>query len=189
MVIGGIILAFIDAQDHGDVFVLGGGGDDDLLGAAFFDMNVGASFALGRVALGIGEDTGGFNHNIHTQIGPVQVGGVFFSEDAHHVTIHHDVAIDHFHVAAIVAVSGVVLKQVGVLFGVKQVIDGDDFQIFRIAFHHCFEDKTANAAKTIDTNFDCHNKPPEKLENVLCLGQRLFFFIAAAQKRTGTLVK
>jgi hypothetical protein len=58
VVLGGVVLVVVHAHDDGDVFALGRGGDDDLLGA-------GGDVALGL--FGVGEQTGGLDDDIDAE--------------------------------------------------------------------------------------------------------------------------
>ena len=52
------------------------------------------------------------------------------------------------------ALSSVVLQQVGQHRGAGQVVDGDHF--VALSAEHLTESQTANAAETIDSNFNGH---------------------------------
>ena len=72
VVFGRVVLAFVDAEHQGDVFVGGGGGDDDFLhGRAEMDLGL----------FGVGEDAGGFDDDLRAYRGPVELGGVAFRVD------------------------------------------------------------------------------------------------------------
>ena len=58
------------------------------------------------------------------------------------------------------ALSGVVLQQVSQHFGAGQVVDGDDF--VALSLKHLTEGQAADAAKTIDSNFNSHSKIPPR---------------------------
>ena len=72
VVLGGVVLVFVDAEDDGDVLVGGRGGDDDLLDGA-------AEVGLGL--FGVGEEAGGFDDDLGADGGPVELGGVALGED------------------------------------------------------------------------------------------------------------
>ena len=81
-VLGDIKLLVVDAHDDGDVLVLGGCGDDDLLGA-------GGDVALGLLALG--EESGRLDHDIDAEFLPGKSGGAFLHGEALDlVAIHHE---------------------------------------------------------------------------------------------------
>ena len=63
------------------------------------------------------------------------------------------------HVALEPAHDRVVLEQVSQRLVVREVVDGNDFQICTL-FEHCTVEAAADAAKTIDTNLDGHLMNP-----------------------------
>ena len=67
LVLGRVVLALVDAQHHGDVGILGGRGDHDLLRAGLQ--------MLGRGGL-VAEDAGGLHHDVHAELAPRQGGGI-----------------------------------------------------------------------------------------------------------------
>jgi len=186
-----IVLVVVHTQHDGQVFVLGRGGNDDLAGAALFNMNIGAGFSLGRIALGVGENAGGFNHNIHPQVLPGQVGGIFFRKDTDRVPVYHEVAANNFHRSRVNPKRGIILEQVGILFGIKQVVDCNHFQLIRIAFQQGFKDQPTNPTKTINTNFYCHFKPPFDWVKDCHASAWLFLsvFFAAGGERSRPLIE
>ena len=58
------------------------------------------------------------------------------------------------------AVVRVVLEQVRHGWQVADVVEGDNFQRARVVVPNGLEHLAANAAETIDTNFDCHVEAP-----------------------------
>jgi len=61
MVLGGIVVAVVDADDDGDVLALAWGSDDDFLGSSLHVL-------AGPIA--IAEDTCRFDADIDAQVGP-----------------------------------------------------------------------------------------------------------------------
>ncbi len=64
-----VVLIVVHTQDNGDVFILRGRRDDDLLRAARFDVR----FGFGRV----GEKAGGFDDEFHAHVFPLDGARVF----------------------------------------------------------------------------------------------------------------
>ena len=62
-------------------------------------------------------------------------------------------------VAAVGTLSGIILQQMGQHLGAGQVVDGDHF--VALGTEHLTERQTANAAETVDRNFDHKNIPPK----------------------------
>ena len=104
-----IVLAFVDAEDDGDIFFLRRSGDDDLLGSA---LEVGCR--LGAV----GEKAGGFHNDLGSIFGPVYLGRVFLGDYFNHLAVNDDGVFLGFHDAFVDSVAGVVFKKMGVGFGV-----------------------------------------------------------------------
>ena len=162
VVLGGIVHVLVHAHDHGEVRLLGGSGNDDLLGAAF-QMNGGLRSAA--------EDAGGFHHHVHFQGLPGQVVGVALGKaghvpvaDLHHGAVdaaHGGLFGSHFAGEGGGAVGGVVLEQMEIGIGVHQVIDGDDFGAVGILAVHGAEDLTTDTAEAVDSNsYLFHNSFP-----------------------------
>jgi hypothetical protein len=80
LVLGRVVLAFVDAEDDGDVLVLRGRGDDDLLRAA----RRGVATRLGRV----GEEPGGLDHQVHAHVGPLDLLEVALRRHRHALAVH-----------------------------------------------------------------------------------------------------
>ena len=70
--LAGSYMFVVDAQDDGDVLVLGGRGDDDLLH--------GAAHVL-RGIFGFGEFAGGFDDDLRAERIPVELGGILDGEN------------------------------------------------------------------------------------------------------------
>jgi len=55
---------------------------------------------------------------------------------------------------------GIVLQHVGQVFRIEQVVDGNDLDVFEVLADST-EHHTADTAKTVNTNFDCHSFSPQ----------------------------
>ena len=144
--VGGVFI-LVDAHDeHGGV-VLGGGGHDDLLGAG---LQMGLALLLGQ------EQAGGLNDVLGAQLAPGNLGGITLGIDGDLLAIDHDGALGGADSTLELTMHGVILQHVGQVIGGAQIVDAHDLDLGVIDAGA--EDHTANAAKTIDTNFDAHKK-------------------------------
>ena len=153
-----VVFVLVDAHDDGQAIALGRGGDDDLLGAG------------GEVALGllhIGEQAGGFDHQVHAQRLPRQLRGVLGADDLDLL------AVDHQHIvlglvgggllgadrAVEAALGGVILEQVSEVVRRNDIAHGDDFDVLadQALFDHRPEHQASDAAEPINCNFHCHS--------------------------------
>ena len=83
VVLGCVVLVFVDAEDEGDVFVGGGSGDDDFLyGRAEVSLGLG----------GIGEVAGGLDDDLRAYISPGQLCGVALGPDLDLFAVDGDVS-------------------------------------------------------------------------------------------------
>ena len=95
----GIILVLVHTQDDGQIFTLRRGSDDDLLGATLSDMVFSTFDLLAFFVHAIRfqrEDTGAFNHDIHTDITPRNVGRVGLFERLYFLAVDHEAIICNF---------------------------------------------------------------------------------------------
>src|SRR6202042_323948 len=99
----GLVLAVVDSEHDGDVFVGGRGGDDDLLDGA-----AEVSFGL----LGVSKEAGGLNDDLRANRSPVQLGGIALGEDLDLLAINCDEVGSVGDLLLQVAENGVVLKEV-----------------------------------------------------------------------------
>ena len=67
---------------------------------------------------------------------------------------HQRIAFDG-DVALEAAVHRIVLQHVRQVVGLEQIVDGDDFNVWKI-LHRRAEHHSSDAAKSIDTDLDCH---------------------------------
>ena len=134
--------------------VAGGSGDNDLLGAR---IDVRHGFLFGAV------ETGAFEDDVHVQLAPRAVDGVFLFVDLDFGAVHDDGMIGVAHLVRILisALSRVIFEQVREHFGVGQIVDRDDFIAGRL--EHLSERRSADTAESVDCNFNvCHNKNSSK---------------------------
>jgi hypothetical protein len=152
--VGRLQHVLVDAEDDGGVDILAARcRDDDLLGAA---LQVGRSLFLG------GEEAGALQHDVHAQLAPWDFGRVTLREHADRIAVDdHVVAFDRDG-ARELAVGGVVAGQVGVRLGIAEVVDRHDLDVLLFAaFVESAQDVAADAAITVDCNFDRHCLAPD----------------------------
>ena len=138
-----LVFIIVDAQHNGKILALCRRGDNDLLCAAL------------KVAGGparVGEDAGGFNDNVHTVIAPGYAGGVTLGNDLDLFAVDGETVFQGLHLAGEAPVGAVIFQEMGVGFGVGQVIDRHDLKVFRVPFQCCFQNLPADASKSVDAN-------------------------------------
>ncbi len=141
-----VVVALVDAHHDGDVLVLGGRGDDDLLGAAV-DVGLG----LDRV----GEEAGRLDDHVGTHAGPVELGRVALLEDLEGVAGGGDLGVGVRHVAVEPTQDRVVLHQRRQRLVVGEVVDGDDLDVCARG-HDGPEEVAADAAEAVDADANGH---------------------------------
>ena len=152
VVVGRIVKIVIDAHHHDQVFALGRGGDDDLLGASL-DM------ALGF--LGLSEQSGGLDHDIHAEFLPRQAAGFAGADDFHLIAVDKEGVVSLVsHLTRERALCGVIFHQVGEVVSRDDVAHGH--HVDRVAdealFYHCTISQSADSAESVDCYFYCHIK-------------------------------
>ena len=85
VVCGRVVHVFVDAEDDGQVFALGGCADDDLLGAAAVDV--------GTRLVCVGEAAGGLDDEVDAELAPGDGGGVALRDDLDALTVDLDGAV------------------------------------------------------------------------------------------------
>ncbi len=145
IVLGRIVCPVVDSQHDGDIFVRGRSGDDDLLHAA---ANVLAGF------LGIRESSRGFDHDLRAHRVPVELRGILLGKDFNALAAYmNDIAFgpDLFRQSA---QHGVVLEQMRQRLGIRQIVDGHEFDV--VAMQGRPDHVPADAAETVDAYFYSH---------------------------------
>src|SRR5690606_3728070 len=154
VVLVGVVLVFVDAQDERDVLALGRRRDDHLLGARL-DVLAGA--------LGVAEDAGRLDDDLHAQVAPWQLLGVALLEGLEATAVDRDRIAVGLNVGVVNAVGRVVLQQVRQDRIVIQVIDRDDLQIVLVGLGDGLEDLPPDAAKAVDRYTRGHSSFPSCL--------------------------
>ena len=152
-----VVLVVVDADDDGDVFILGRSGDDDLLGAGF-DVTLG----LG----GFGEETGGLDDDLDAEGLPRQFGRGAGGNHEDFLTVHDENVVFQLVRGGLLGgdgaieatLRGVVLQEVGEVVRRDDIADGDDVEgRAEVAlFDEGAEDETADAAESVDSYFGGH---------------------------------
>ena len=115
-------------------------------------LGAGLDMALGLV-LGQ-EQAGGLDDVLRADFLPGQVGGVTLGVHGNHVAVHDDGIIAGGHLGIDPAVHGVILQHIGQVIGGTQVVDAHDLDLG--VLQAAAQDHAADAAKTIDADFDAH---------------------------------
>ena len=165
--VAGLQHVVVDVVNDGGQIVAGRRGDNDLLGAG---VDVSLGLGLGGV------EAGALEHDVNVQGFPGQVGRLGLGVDGDFLAVHGDgagnlhglavffehglfgfdgvlVFADH---AAVTLLSGVILEQMSQHRGAGQVVDGND--LIPGSVEHLTESETADASKTVDSNFYSHGK-------------------------------
>ena len=144
VVLGRVVLVFVDAEDKGDVLVGGGGRDDDLLDGR-------AEVGLGL--FGVGEEAGGFNDDLRADRGPVELGRVALGEDLDLLAVDGDEVGAMGDLLLEVAEDGVVFEEVGQGGGGGEVVDGYEFDVW--VAESAAKDVASDAAEAVDAYLYC----------------------------------
>ena len=145
----GAVLVAVDAVNKGGGgVVLGGGRQDDFLGAAL-EMTTG----LLRGVVG----AGGLDDVLRAAVRPVDHGRVRLAVYLDLAAIDHQIAAGVLDHAGEVAENRVVLQQIDHIVNVRFAqVDAADLKFLGVLRQNTHDD-TADAAKAIDTDFDSHD--------------------------------
>ncbi len=102
------------------------------------------------------EQSGGFDHHLHPQLAPRQLGRIAFREHLERLAVDHDVAALDLDLMPEPAVDRVVLEQMGERGSVGDIVDRDDFEVLfaqRRAKEH-----PADPAEAVDPDPDRHSR-------------------------------
>ena len=109
-----------------------------------------------------GEDAGPLDHDVDAQLAPGALGRVADGDGLDLLAVDDQVLVVVLDRAGKAAVGAVVLQQRGQHLVVGQVVDGDHFELVA-AFDQAAKRQPADAAKTIDGDFDCHESVSSEL--------------------------
>ena len=143
-----VISVSIDPEHDGDVLVLGRGGDVHLPGAARFDVSLGL--------VGVGEDPGGLDHHLHPQIGPADGSRVSLGQNPDSAAIHHQRTVFGPYRALKGPIGGIVLQQMSIGLGGKQIVDGRHLDGIRMSLQNRSENLPSNPAESVDADLFWH---------------------------------
>ena len=135
----------VDVVNDGFDVVTARCGDDNFFRACL-DVFLGFVFA--------GEEAGAFEDDVHTQLAPRQFFRVSVGEDFDFFTVDDEVVTFEFGGAVEATLRGVIFEEVQQHVGRSEVVNGDDFDIFR--FVHLAQSETADTSESVDGDFDCH---------------------------------
>src|SRR4029077_11972845 len=147
--IGSLQLVVVDADDDGAVDILLARRRDDHFLRSGHQMR-GCLFLAG-------EQASAFQHHIHFEILPGQLGGVALRAHLDAVTVHHHSLALHGHRAGKFPVHRVVARQVRIGLRVAKIVDRDELQVvFFPAFVVGSQYVAADAAVTVDGDSNGH---------------------------------
>ena len=114
--------------------------------------------AGGDVALGLllgQEQAGGLDDVLRAGLAPGQVGGVALGVHGDALAVDDDGGLGGADVGVELAVHGVVLQHIGQIVGRAKIVDAHDLDVG--VMHALAQDHAADAAKSVDTNFNAHS--------------------------------
>jgi len=145
---GRVVELVVHTHHDGDVLVGGGRGDDDLLGAG---VDVGAGLG------GVGEEPGGLDHDVHTEVAPLQRARVALSRHGDDLVADAERGPVGGHVGVEAAQDRVELQQVRQGGRVGQVVDADDLDVGTRGANGT-EEVAADTAEAVDSHADSHSE-------------------------------
>jgi hypothetical protein len=162
VVLSGLVLGFVDAEDDRQVRSLGGRRDDDLLRARGDVL---------RRGVAVGEQSRRLEDDVDAQRFPRKLGRILDGQHLELVLVHRDAVPLRGDVRVEVAEYRVVLQQMGQRVGVRQVIDRHD--IDAAVAHRGAHDVAADAAEPVDPHLDCHLRFPPSSGEINDFNERL----------------
>ena len=141
-----LVFVVVDTDDvHGGI-ILGGSGQDDLLGTR---GKMGLSLFLGEV------NTGAFEDDIGVGLSPLDGLNILFGEDSDLLAVDDDVVAVVSDIALESAVDGVVLELVDqVVQAHEGIVDSGDFNLG--VLEGSSEGESSDSTETVDTEFNRH---------------------------------
>ena len=143
----------VNGVDDGLQVIAGRSRDNDLLGASS-DVSHGLLLA--------GVEAGALQNDIDAQLAPGAILSIFDGVDLDLLAVDDDGVVGGIDGVLVLAdlaqeraLSGIIFQQMRQHLGAGQVVDRDDLVALRL--EHLTESQTADAAETIDSNFDSHS--------------------------------
>jgi len=144
--IGGILVLVDTHDEHRSIS--GRSGDNYLLGTCG---------EVSRSLIGGGENAGGLNNVLSAALCPRDLRGIADVVYSYFLAVYEELAVNDLNSTVESAVDGVILGHVNHVVDVdKGIVDADDLEKFGL-IHRSAENKTTDAAKAIDADFDCHS--------------------------------
>ena len=136
-----VVELVVDAHDDGEVVVLRGRRDDDLLRAG-----VEVRLAL----LLVGEEARALEHDVDAELFPRELRGVLFCEDLDVFPCEGKLAFACRGLRLGAAVDRVVVVKVSERGWIREVVDGDELEIRDFALLKRADDAAADSSETVD---------------------------------------
>src|SRR5580658_3129996 len=148
--LGGVVLLFVHAEHNCEVFVLGGGGDDDFLHAAA-QMFPGIG--------GVGKPPRRFDDDLSSDRVPGQGSGIFLFKNLDGLAVDRNTVGAGGDLVRKVAEDRIVLEQVGQSLGIGEIVHRDEVEVL---VGQCgAQDVASNTSESINANFYGHEASEE----------------------------
>ena len=106
-----------------------------------------------------GVEAGALENNVNADLAPGQIGSVLLAVDGDLLAVNYDVTLACLNsvsvladLAAVSALSGIVLEKVSEHLGIGKVVDGN--YLISLCAEHLTESKTSDTAKAVNSNFN-----------------------------------
>src|SRR5579863_6494513 len=142
VMLGGIVNLFVDAKHESDIFILGGSGNNDFLDRP------------SKMVIGVGEVAGRFHDDLSPDRFPRKLCRISFGKDLESLGVHGDAVGPSRDVIGQITENGVVLEQVSESFGVREIVDCDEFDVGII--ERGAQYVASDAAETVNAYFNSH---------------------------------
>jgi hypothetical protein len=147
VVLQGIILFFIHAQNEGYIFVFSRSGDNN-----FFGPSLLMSGCFG----GIRKEAGGLDNYTHPQILPFDSGGITLSEYFYFPSVYDKAAAISSDISGVEAIAGIPFQQVGIGPGISEVVYRNYLKFTTVVLIDRSQCKSSDPSETVDANFSYH---------------------------------
>jgi hypothetical protein len=117
-----------------------------------------AAMMRARLVLG-GEEAGALQRDVDAELLPRQLGGIALGGHLHEAAADIHLVALGLHLAGEAAMHGVVAEEMRVGLDRAEIVEAEDLDVLAAALDDGAQDQAADAAETVDGDFDCHLLP------------------------------